>query len=707
MGLLDGRMIDYFDSENQEKVPKQQWMRERLPADYWDKGTQSRKSKQQWFKVNIGILMERMRQNDSDLHVLQWMHGCEGEKQPDGTLRFVRGVDKYAYDGDDFLSFDDRNGVWVAPSPEAEPTKRKWNSVLVLKEYTKEYLEGECIDWLSKFVTYGQQQPRNTSPPEVSLHAKTSTVDTDVVLTCLATGFYPADIVLRMKKNESVLTADDGLTSSGVLPNEDHTFQRRDRVEVLRVTDSPKSRTVRLGLYRSPPEVSLYAKTSTVDTDVVLTCLATGFYPADIVLRMKKNESVLTADDETHSLHYIYTSLSKPVGLPGIHEFTAMGLLDDRMIDYFDSENQAKVPKQEWMRERLPADYWDKGTQSRKSKQQWFNISMGILMERMRHSTGGQKGTEGGGGMPPLHPGDTPAPQGPTCVGGCTQSCKSKQQWFKVNIGILMERMRQNDSAAHVLQRMVGCEGETQPDGTLRFVRGMWMYNYDGNDFLSFDDKNGVWVAPTKEAEPTKRKWDGVQVLKEYTKGYLENECIDWLSKFVNYDQQQLEKKSPPDVYVFAKKTKVESKLILTCLATGFYPKDIIVKIRRNGRVLTADNGLTSSGVLPNNDETFQRRDHVEILKCDLSEFSCEVIHEATGVDVAKTWKISDLPEPGPGCGPPIAAAVGAVLAVVALVTVVVCVILYKKGCLGKSSVLLCVIIVGWSSNSFLQVPLM
>ncbi|CAI5686327.1 unnamed protein product [Oreochromis niloticus] len=336
----------------------------------------------------------------------------------------------------------------------------------------------------------------------------------------------------------------------------------------------------------------------------------------------------LSVNSETHSLHYIYTALSKPVGLPGIHEFTAMGLLDDRMIDYFDSEHQAKVPKQEWMRERLPADYWDKGTQSR----------------------------------------------------------KKKQEWFKVNIGILMERMRQNESAyLHVLQWMVGCEGETQPDGTLRFVRGMDKYAYDGNDFLFFDDKNGVWVAPIKEALPTNRKWDNDQVLREYTKGYLENECIDWLSKFVTYEQHQLKKKSPPDVYVFAKKTKVETNLILTCLATGFYPKDIIMRIRRNGRVLTADDGLTSSGVLPNDDETFQRRDHVEILKSDLSEFSCEIVHEATGVDVAKPWKNGDHEEePEPGPGPPIAVAVGGVLAVVALVAVAVGLILYKKGIIGR-----------------------
>ncbi len=65
MGLLDDRMIDYFDSEIQQKVPKREWMKERLPADYWEKGTKTRQSKHQWFKVNIDILVKRMRQNES------------------------------------------------------------------------------------------------------------------------------------------------------------------------------------------------------------------------------------------------------------------------------------------------------------------------------------------------------------------------------------------------------------------------------------------------------------------------------------------------------------------------------------------------------------------------------------------------------------------------------------------------------------------
>uniref|UniRef100_A0A3B3TWU5 Ig-like domain-containing protein n=1 Tax=Poecilia latipinna TaxID=48699 RepID=A0A3B3TWU5_9TELE len=283
---------------------------------------------------------------------------------------------------------------------------------------------------------------------------------------------------------------------------------------------------------------------------------------------------------EKHSLTYIYTAFSKPVNLPGLHEFTAMGLLDNRMIDYYDSENQVKVPKEDWMEKHLEPEYWEKGTQSR----------------------------------------------------------KSKQQWFKVNIDILMKRMRQNNNDTHILQWMHGCEGETQPDGSLKFVRGMDMYNYDGSDFLSFDDNKQVWVAPIHAAEETKRKWDEVQVLKEYTKGYLEKECMEWMTKFRGFGEEQLLNASIPEVHLFTRKAKADTNTILTCLATGFYPKDIILQIKRNGRILTKEDGIQTSGVLPNEDDTFQRKDHVEILKSDAAAYTCEVIHPASHMKVEKKW---------------------------------------------------------------------
>ncbi|XP_053190802.1 class I histocompatibility antigen, F10 alpha chain-like [Scomber japonicus] len=294
----------------------------------------------------------------------------------------------------------------------------------------------------------------------------------------------------------------------------------------------------------------------------------------------------LTVNSEKHSLMYIYTGFSKPVGLPGIHEFTAMGLLNGRMIDYYDSDIQRKVHKQDWMKERLHADYWEKGTQSR----------------------------------------------------------LIKQQWFKDNIDTLIKRMNQTNDDLHVLQWMVGCVGETWSHGTIKFFRGVYMYNYDARNFLSFDDARSVWVATADIAVPTKRKWDPDQDLKEKTKGYLEKECIDWLDKFKVYGKKQMEAAPPPDVYIFTKKTRIESNLMLSCLATGFYPKDIILNIKRNDRILTREDGLISSGVRPNGDDTFQRRDSVEILKGDIASFTCEVIHKASRLFVEKSWnhKVTD-----------------------------------------------------------------
>ncbi|KAK1893738.1 H-2 class I histocompatibility antigen L-D alpha chain [Dissostichus eleginoides] len=222
MGLLDNKMIDYFDSDIQRKVPKQDWMKEQMPAEYWEKGTQSRQSKQQWFKVNIDILMKRMRQNDSDVHILQWMHGCEGEMQPHGKLQYHRGKDMYSYDGTDFLSFDDSHSTWVATNVAAEPTKRKWDGVQVLKEYIKGYLETECMDWLRKFVEFGKKWTPNAR------------LEKSIILQCMATGFYLKDIVLQIKRNSLILTNEDGVSTTGTRPNGDETYQRKDCVEILR-----------------------------------------------------------------------------------------------------------------------------------------------------------------------------------------------------------------------------------------------------------------------------------------------------------------------------------------------------------------------------------------------------------------------------------------------------------------------------------------
>ncbi|XP_053092646.1 major histocompatibility complex class I-related gene protein isoform X8 [Pangasianodon hypophthalmus] len=279
--------------------------------------------------------------------------------------------------------------------------------------------------------------------------------------------------------------------------------------------------------------------------------------------------AVVPAFSGEHSLYYTYTALSKPLNLPGIYEFTALGMLNDRELDYYSSKTQAKVPKQNWMREKMPQDYWDKGTQSR----------------------------------------------------------KSKEQWFKVNVDILMDRMRHNKSDLHVLQWRHGCVVDEGTDGNIKFVRGVDEYSYDGAEFLSFDEVNSRWIAPVTAAEPTKRKWDDVPILNQYTKGYLEKECVDWLNKFMDYGKEELRKYSSPDVHLLAKKSvRDPGKLTLTCLATGFYPPDVQLHLRKL-RTSLPEHLVTSSGVRPNGDGTYQLRKSVDIVEDDKSLYDCYVNH--------------------------------------------------------------------------------
>ncbi|XP_056612029.1 major histocompatibility complex class I-related gene protein-like, partial [Triplophysa dalaica] len=284
---------------------------------------------------------------------------------------------------------------------------------------------------------------------------------------------------------------------------------------------------------------------------------------------------------ETHSLYYTYTALSKPLNLSGIYQFTAMGLLDDKQIDYYDNIEQKKIPKQQWMKEKMPADYWEKGTQSRKSKQQWFNV----------------------------------------------------------NINIVMERMRQSSSDLHVLQWRLGCEIEEQ-ESKMTFFKGISEFAYDGKDFLSFDDKISQWVAPVDAAVPTKVKWDNVPILNQYTKGYLEKECVDWLNKFREYGQDEPKNASPPDVHVFAMKSHVDkTKLNFRCLATGFYPKDLTMIIRKN-KSLMPETEIESTGVRPNHDGTYQIRKSVEIVENEKHYYDCFVTHTTLKEAIVK-WAVS------------------------------------------------------------------
>lgn len=93
-----------------------------------------------------------------------------------------------------------------------------------------------------------------------------------------------------------------------------------------------------------------------------------------------------------------------------------------------------------------------------------------------------------------------------------------------------------------------------------------------------------------------------------------------------------------PDLYIFSTGAKGSTNVVLTCMATGFSSTNTVLQIKLDGRVLTREDGVQSSEVLPNGDGTFQKTETVEILKSDNGDYTCEVIHPSSSLHVVKVW---------------------------------------------------------------------
>uniref|UniRef100_A0A4W3GMI3 Class I histocompatibility antigen, F10 alpha chain-like n=1 Tax=Callorhinchus milii TaxID=7868 RepID=A0A4W3GMI3_CALMI len=128
----------------------------------------------------------------------------------------------------------------------------------------------------------------------------------------------------------------------------------------------------------------------------------------------------------------------------------------------------------------------------------------------------------------------------------------------------------------HTVQLMYGCELR---EG--RSVGGFYQDAYDGNDFIAFDKDQMVWVAPTAAAVITKNKWENTPGVSEQWKDYLEQICIEWLRKYVEYGHESLRPVRPEVTLSSPRGSR------LSCLATGFYPRAIEVKLLKNGQILS------------------------------------------------------------------------------------------------------------------------
>ncbi|XP_066509227.1 uncharacterized protein [Hoplias malabaricus] len=197
-----------------------------------------------------------------------------------------------------------------------------------------------------------------------------------------------------------------------------------------------------------------------------------------------------------------------------------------------------------------------------------------------------------------------------------TQKSQRHEETFKVNMATAMQRFNQT-RGIHTLQWIYGCE--LNGNGP---KKGYMQFGYDGEDFLSLDLNAKTWTASNPKALITKQRWENEDKVSQ-VKNYLENTCIDWLQKYVEYGRSTLERKVPPEVDVFQKNYFAP----VVCHATGFFPKDVSITWKKNGKVLHED--VNHRETLVNEDGTFQKRSILTVSpeELDRDKYTCVIQH--------------------------------------------------------------------------------
>ncbi|XP_068106325.1 class I histocompatibility antigen, F10 alpha chain-like [Hyperolius riggenbachi] len=307
----------------------------------------------------------------------------------------------------------------------------------------------------------------------------------------------------------------------------------------------------------------------------------------------------------------------------GLPVFSIVGYVDDREIDNYNSDTRRNLPKTEWMK-KLEPEYWEDQTQIGQANE-------------------------------PVH---------------------------KHNVQTLMQRFNQT-GGIHIVQLMEGCE--LRDDGS---TAGYEQHGYDGRDFLYLDTQRGLWIPAMHEAQITTQRWNSPEVREgERQKNYVENECIEWLKKYINNGREDLERREstmtssqrfklwtdPWDLsrrypcapfprlsgsvlwtvlstyllhasatYLLRPEVKVwgrqhpDGVTRLQCLAYGFHPRAVDVKWVRNGEDhIPSDE---ASPILPHPDGTYQTRVSVEVPTREGDTYACHVDHSSLEETLTFTW---------------------------------------------------------------------
>ncbi|XP_054831671.1 major histocompatibility complex class I-related gene protein-like isoform X2 [Eublepharis macularius] len=280
----------------------------------------------------------------------------------------------------------------------------------------------------------------------------------------------------------------------------------------------------------------------------------------------------VSSDSSSHSLLYFYTTTWEP-DQDQFH-FIAVGYVDDQLVGHYDSTTRKAVPRVPWIRkvEKDDPRFWDWNTRNALDDERNMKKDL-VNLRNLYNRSGG----------------------------------------------------------LHTWQYMYGCglNKDAHREGYEQFA-------YNGQDYINFDKETLTWTAAVVPAQVTKREWDADVSHSRFLKTYMEEECVEWLQKFLDYGKESLLRREPPTVRVTLK-ASYSGFEILVCRAHGFHPKEIDATWRKDGEVWEQE--TFRGGVVPNSDGTYHTWLSVKIDPKDRFRYQCHVEHDGLPEPLDATWE--------------------------------------------------------------------
>ncbi|KAL8213619.1 UNVERIFIED_CONTAM: hypothetical protein K2H54_067498 [Gekko kuhli] len=213
-----------------------------------------------------------------------------------------------------------------------------------------------------------------------------------------------------------------------------------------------------------------------------------------------------------------------------------------------------------------------------------------------------------------------------------------RESVLRADLVALWERYNQENgtNGFHTWENTYNCE--VGPDG--RFRRGHWQFAHDGENLIALDLKTLTWIGHDAPQDlETRRRWEAKTPEAQFQRSYLEEECVAWLQRYLDYGKETLVRTERPTVRV-ARKEAHGGRETLFCHLYGFYPKWIYITWMKDGKDCILDTFMEN--FYPNLDGTYYTWLSIEVDPKERDLYRCHVEHHSLPEPLDVAWE-----EPG------------------------------------------------------------